>query len=78
MKHRPNAAYRAINMDALDFQGWLTLGVVVVMLGAMVRGIAAPDLIMMAGLFVLALAGVLTPEETFRGFANPAMMTAGP
>ena len=64
-------------MDALDFQGWLTLGVVVVMLGAMVRGIAAPDLIMMAGLFVLALTGVLTPEETFRGFANPAMMTVG-
>jgi di/tricarboxylate transporter len=64
-------------MGALDFQGWLTLGVVVVMLGAMVRGIAAPDLIMMGGLFALALSGVLTPEETFSGFANPAMMTVG-
>ena len=40
-------------MDALDFQGWLTLGVVVVMLGAMVRGVAAPDLIMMGGLIAL-------------------------
>jgi di/tricarboxylate transporter len=64
-------------MDALDFQGWFTLGVVVVMLGAMFRGIAAPDLIMMSGLLVLALVGVLTPEETFSGFANPAMMTVG-
>ena len=64
-------------MDALDLQGWFTLGVVVVMLGAMARGVAAPDLIMMAGLFVLAVVGVLTPEETFRGFANPAMMTVG-
>ena len=64
-------------MEALDFQGWFTLGVVVVILGAMLRGIAAPDLIMMSGLFVLALVGVLTPEETFRGFANPAMMTVG-
>jgi di/tricarboxylate transporter len=64
-------------MNALDFQGWLTLAVVVVMLGAMVRGIAAPDLIMLAGLIVLAVAGVLTPEETFSGFANPAMMTVG-
>ena len=64
-------------MDALTFQGWLTLGVVVVMLGAMVRGIAAPDLIMMGGLIALGLTGVLTPEETFSGFANPAMMTVG-
>ena len=73
----PEAGYRAITMEALDFQGWFTLGVVVVILGAMLRGIAAPDLIMMSGLFVLALVGVLTPEETFRGFANPAMMTVG-
>jgi di/tricarboxylate transporter len=64
-------------MESLDWQGWLTLGVIVAMLVAMVRGIAAPDLIMMGGLFALALAGVLTPEETFSGFANPAMMTVG-
>jgi di/tricarboxylate transporter len=64
-------------MESLDWQGWLTIGVVVAMLAAMVRGIAAPDLIMMGGLFALGLTGVLTPEETFSGFANPAMMTVG-
>ncbi len=64
-------------MEALDWQGWLTIGVIAMVLVAMVRGIAAPDLIMMAGLFVLAATGVLTPDETFSGFANPAMATVG-
>lgn len=64
-------------MGALEWQGWLTLGVVVLVLAAMVRGVAAPDLVLMGGLFLLALFGVLTPEETFHGFANPAMATVG-
>lgn len=62
-------------MESLDWQGWLTLGVVFLVLIAMVRGIAPPDLIMLAGLIVLGAAGVLTPQETFSGFANPAMAT---
>ncbi len=64
-------------MELLDWQGWLTLGVVGMVLVLMVVGVGAPDLILMGGLFVLALAGVLTPEETFGGFANPAMATVG-
>ncbi len=61
----------------LDWQGWLTLAVVVLSLVAMVRELAAPDLVMMAGLFVLAATGVLTPQETFSGFANPALAAVG-
>ncbi|MEE2677981.1 MAG: SLC13 family permease, partial [Myxococcota bacterium] len=61
----------------LDWQGWLTLAVVVASLAAMVRELAAPDLVMMAGLFVLAATGVLTPQETFSGFANPALAAIG-
>ena len=64
-------------VEALDWQGWLTIGVILLVLVAMIRGIGAPDLVMMGGLFILALAGVLTPEETFSGFANPAMATVG-
>jgi len=64
-------------MESLDWQGWLTLGVIFLVLIAMVRGIASPDLIMLAGLVILGASGVLTPEETFSGFANPAMMTVG-
>jgi len=61
----------------LDWQGWLTLAVVVLSLVAMIREVAAPDLVMMAGLFVLAATGVLTPAETFSGFANPALAAVG-
>jgi len=61
----------------MDWQGWLTLAVVALCLVAMVRELAAPDLVMMAGLFTLAAAGVLTPAETFAGFANPALAAVG-
>jgi di/tricarboxylate transporter len=61
----------------MEWQGWFTLLVVVLTLVAMVREIAGPDLIMMAGLFALASTGVLTPAETFSGFANPALAAVG-
>ena len=61
----------------MGFDGWLTLGVLVLMVAGMVREIAGPDLIVMAGLFTLAVTGVLTPQETFSGFANPAMAAVG-
>lgn len=61
----------------MGFDGWLTVGVLVLMVAAMAREVAGPDLIVMAGLFVLAVTGVLTPAETFSGFANPAMATVG-
>jgi di/tricarboxylate transporter len=61
----------------MEWQGWFTLAVVGVTLVAMVREVAGPDLIMMAGLFTLAATGILTPYETFAGFANPALATVG-
>ncbi len=61
----------------MEWQGWFTLGVVLVTLAAMVREIAAPDIVMMAALFARAAAGILTPGETFAGFANPAVATIG-
>ena len=61
----------------MDWQIAYTLAVVLVALTAMVRQVAAPDLIMMAALLSLALAGILTPLETFSGFANPAVATIG-
>jgi di/tricarboxylate transporter len=64
-------------MESLDWQGWFTIAVIVAVLVGMIRGIAAPDLILMAGLFTLALTGILTPAEAFSGFANPAMATVG-
>jgi di/tricarboxylate transporter len=66
--------YRAAPMQ---WQGWLTLAVVLLTLYAMVKELAGPDLVLMAGLFTLAAFGVLTPRETFEGFANPALAAVG-
>ena len=61
----------------MEPQGWLTLAVVLLTLFAMVKELAGPDLVLMAGLFTLAAFGVLTPRETFEGFANPALAAVG-
>jgi len=61
----------------MTWEGWFTLGVVLLALVAMIREFAAPDLVMMAALFTITAAGILTPEETFRGFSNPALAAIG-
>lgn len=61
----------------MGLDGWLTLATLTLVVGAMMREIAGPDLIVMAGLFTLAALGVLSPGETFQGFANPATATIG-
>jgi len=60
----------------MDWQGCYTIGIVA-LLGAMMRAVAGPDLVMPAALFALAAAGVLTPAETFAGFANEALWAVG-
>ena len=61
----------------MEIQAWLTLAVLIAMIAAMAWEIAGPDVILMGGLVVLAAAGVLTPAETFAGFANESMLTVG-
>ncbi len=47
----------------MDWQVAYTLAVVLLALAAMVRQVAAPDLILMAALISLAVAGILTPRR---------------
>jgi di/tricarboxylate transporter len=61
----------------MEWQAWFTLAVLLVVVVGMIREVAGPDLIMMAGLFALAAVGILSPKETFSGFANPAMAAIG-
>jgi di/tricarboxylate transporter len=61
----------------MEWQGWFTLAVLVLVIIAMAREMASPDVLLLGALFTLAAAGVLTPEETFAGFANQAMATIG-
>ena len=61
----------------MDWQIAFTLGVVALALVAMLREIAAPDLVMMAALVSLALVGILTPAEAFAGFSNKSVIAIG-
>ncbi len=62
-------------MEVLGWQAWVTLGAVILMVAALVREWARPDLVFLGTLGLLLLAGVLTPQEAFSGFSNPAMLT---
>jgi di/tricarboxylate transporter len=61
----------------MGWDGWYTLAVVAAMIFLLAREIAGPDLIVMGGLFALAAVGILTPAETFSGFANSALAAVG-
>lgn len=53
----------------------LTLVVLALVMAALARSLAGPDLVLLAGVAVLLGAGVLTPGEAFAGFANPGVLT---
>jgi di/tricarboxylate transporter len=61
----------------MDWHAGFTIAVVGAILVALAREVAAPDLVLLAGLLALASVGVLSPQETFQGFANEAPATVG-
>ena len=61
----------------MEWQMGFTLAVALIALVLLVWEVAAPDLVMMGALIALGATGVLTPRETFSGFANPAVAMVG-
>ena len=59
----------------LTWEAWFTLAVVVIVLVALVRDVVAPAAAMVGGMVAVLVAGIVTPEEAFAGFANPAPIT---
>ncbi len=53
----------------------LTLGVVVAAIVAMIGSRAGPDLILLAGLTILIIAGVVPAKEAVHGFSNPGLLS---
>jgi di/tricarboxylate transporter len=49
--------------------------VLVLLLGALVRGLAAPSALLLGALVLLVVGGVLPPERAFVGFSSPATIT---
>ncbi len=59
----------------LGWEAWYTLGILAVILLALVRNAGPPDVILMGGAILLALAGVLDQRELFEGFINNGVLT---
>lgn len=57
------------------WEAWLTLFVLVAALTLLATTSIAADVVLAAGLVVLLLAGVLTPEQAFSGFSNTGVIT---
>lgn len=63
--------------NQLEWQAWATLGVTLLMMVALIRELARPDMIFLSALGLLLAGGILSPDEAFLGFANPAVITVG-
>lgn len=61
----------------MDFEFWITLAILGVTLGLLVKETAPPDIIFIGALVALTLAGVLSPKEAFSGFSSPGVLMVG-
>jgi di/tricarboxylate transporter len=62
-------------LTGIGWQGWFSLGVVVLCFALFALTRAAPDIVTSAGLTLLLLFGVITPTEGLAGFSNEGMLT---
>jgi di/tricarboxylate transporter len=59
----------------MDWQAWLTLAVTLGAVLGMALNLAPPDVMLVAGMTLLLVAGVLTTGEATVGFSNEGMLT---
>lgn len=57
------------------WEAWLTLAVLISALVLLAATRIAADIVLVAGLIVLLLAGVIAPEQAFSGFSNTGVIT---
>ena len=62
-------------MAALDWQGWLTISVVLATLGLLLWERFTPDKILIGAVAILIASGILGPREALAGFWNPGVLT---
>lgn len=58
-------------------QGWVTLAVVLAAVGVLARDRLPPAPVILGSTVLLLILGVITPEQAFAGFSNPAPITVG-
>ncbi|WP_417388825.1 SLC13 family permease [Gimesia sp.] len=59
----------------MSLEAWFTVTIVGLLFISLVKNLAPPDVIFLAATTVLAVAGIITPEEAFAGFSNTGMLT---
>jgi di/tricarboxylate transporter len=73
--HDENFTKTHIRSSRMNWEGWVTLAVVAVMIGVLVKDLLPPSASILGSTILLLLAGVLTPEQAFSGFSNMAPIT---
>lgn len=61
----------------MGWEAWVTLAITAVMVFAMARNIADPDVTLLAGLTALVTLGIVPLDRAFSGFANEGVLTVG-
>jgi di/tricarboxylate transporter len=64
-------------LASLGLNAWITVAVVLGLVGALMADWGRPDLVLLSGLSVLLVSGVVSPSEAFAGFSNSAVLTVG-
>lgn len=59
----------------MSWEAWLTLAVLAIAVVALTREVLPPPATVLGAVIVLLVAGVLTPQQAFSGFSNPAPIT---
>lgn len=62
-------------LSSMPPAGWITMTIVVLLFIALLKNLAPPDLLFVAASALLAVLGIITPDEAFAGFANDGMLT---
>lgn len=59
----------------MNWEAWFTLAVLVLVFTSLVKNLGPPDMVLLGGTVLVALVGVITPEQAFSGFVNPGVLT---
>ncbi|MFB6279893.1 MAG: SLC13 family permease [Salinibacter sp.] len=65
------------SLGSLGLNAWITVAVVIGLVGALMADWGRPDLVLLSGLSVLLVSGVVSPSQAFAGFSNSAVLTVG-
>ncbi len=66
-----------IEESPMGFDAWLTLAVVIFIIGILIFTRIAPDVLLIGGVVILLLFNVLTPKQALIGMSNQGMITVG-